>query len=154
MAARVTNLAEYLPNVTLHEFRDVLADSILTFGGSVRRIESLNDEDHDVIRQLAHDKYGTDRWRWGASPAYNWVREARLSAGNVIACARIEGGAVVDFALFGDYFEAEPVSALEREFLGCHESGIAQLARTLPVDRYIHGSSGAELAALVESDPL
>ena len=154
VAARVTNLAEYLPSVSLEEFRDALVESLVTYGGSARRFESLDGVDVDTIRQLAQDKYGTDRWRWGASPAYNWVREARLSAGNVIACARVEEGVVVDFALFGDYFESEPVAVLEREFLGCPQASIAELAGTLPVERYIHGSTGTEMAALLASDPI
>lgn len=148
VASRVTNLREYVP-APIGVFTDALATALTAFGGSTVESRELTEQERRAVRELADQKYGTDRWRWGESPAYNWVREARLSAGNVIACARTVDGTVVDFALFGDYFEVEPVLELEQMFVGHELGALPSLAASLPVERYLHGATGAELAALL-----
>ena len=151
VAARVTNLSAYL-STPIGEFTDALASALMGFGGGAVVERALSASEVTQVSELAARKYATARWRWGESPAYNWIREARLAAGNVIACAREERGVVVDFALFGDFFEGEPVVELEQMFVGHRIDEIAALALTLPVERHVHGASAAELSALLSLD--
>lgn len=148
VAARVTNLRPYL-SVDIHEFMASLAEALASFGGSAPTVRELSPVDLAAIETLATAKYATPRWQWGESPAYNWIAEARLSAGNVIACARVEQNAVVDFALFGDFFEVNPILELQERFVGIDVVGIADFAATLPVESYIHGATAEQFAALL-----
>ena len=148
VASRVTNLSEYV-SAPIGEFTEALATALTSFSASPVETRTLSGAERRAVQLLADTKYATDRWRWGESPAYNWIREARLSAGNVIACVRHEGGVVVDFALFGDFFEAEPVAELEQMFVGRTLESLPAFAASLPVERFVHGASGTELAALL-----
>lgn len=148
VAARVTNLSAYL-DVDINDFIDALGVALASFGGSEPTSRSLTSAQRAAVSEVALNKYATARWQWGESPAYNWIAEARLSAGNVIAAARVVEGLVVDFALYGDFFEVNPVLELQQRFLGQPIDDVAAFAELLPIESYIHGASAAELGALL-----
>lgn len=152
VVSRVANVAEYLPKVSLAEFSERLVERLATFGGGVRIDYKLGEEDIAAIERLAEEKYRKASWNWGKSPQYNWVREATLSAGNMVVCADVnDEGIVAYLKIHGDFFEAQPIENLEALFVGLGVEQLAEKAQTLNLGDYVHRLNTEEFIDLLEN---
>jgi len=116
--ARVTNLMEYLPEgTTVESFKKRLINQILDENaGAV--IHHLTEDEIAGIEQLAKEKYSTWQWNFGDSPAYNFNKAVKISAGFIELHLDVKKGTIQQAKIFGDFFAAKPIEELEAKLLG------------------------------------
>lgn len=114
----------------------------------------LTSEERRETEALAEKKYRTWEWNFGASPAFETVREGRFPFGTVSAGVSCRGDKIEKIRLTGDFF-GEDVSRLERLLEGVHFEKEAVLRRLsqveIKVEDCIYGASEADVIGLLFS---
>ena len=109
-----------------------------------------------AIAALAREKYETWQWNFGTSAPHETEHSARFPFGCVSAAYAARGGVITDIRLWGDYFENEPVSALEDALRGVSLRR-ENLTRALesaahPVSLCIIGAETEDIVSLILGD--
>ena len=74
---------------------------------------SLTEREISQINTLRGEKYATDEWIWGKSPAFDVKNEGRFSFGTLCAEVKCEGGKITAVKLTGDFFGTADISLVE-----------------------------------------
>jgi len=118
--ARVCMLKEHLPLLDVEEFMRLLFAHMLQTLPGARR--DLSGEEKTAIAKLAHARYESWEWNFGTSPAYGFVRRARIPAGTFDVRLDVKQGIIRAACVRGDFFAPRPVEELESLLHGCpHE---------------------------------
>ena len=126
--ARVTNLIDYLPRETsVKSFKGLLINQILEENKANSKIHSLTREELEGIENLIKEKYSTWDWNFGVSPAYNFNKAIKVSAGFIEVHLDVKKGIIQKAKIFGDFFASKPIEEFEEKFGGeKHEPGHIQ----------------------------
>ncbi len=117
--ARVTNLIDYLPeDTTVKSFKTLLINQILEENKAGSRVHSLTQEELTGIENLATEKYSTWEWNFGVSPAYNFNKAIKVSAGFIEAHLDVKKGTIQKAKIFGDFFASKPIEEFEEKLVG------------------------------------
>lgn len=138
---RVTNIVDYVNKpLSAEEFFHGLGDYFVRSMSEIK-LYSLTKYDIDATERLVHEKYETWEWNFGKSPTYNMENSCRYDFGIVDIKLMIQGGVIVDMAVFGDFFGERDKSELESLLCGVrHErNAIAEVIGKTDVASYIHG---------------
>lgn len=125
-AARVTNLKRHLPeglDMDVTGFMEYILDFISerTAGTECRE---FSPEEKKAIRLLSDNKYSTDEWNYGRSPAYGYSSSFRLPCGFFEIYMDVKQGRITSCRIMGDYFFISPVEEICRALTGVrHEYG-------------------------------
>ncbi len=116
--ARVTNLINYLPeNTTTESLKQKLIEQMQK-GNEITKIHHLDEKEVAEIEKLAQDKYSTWGWNFGFSPAYNFNKAIKVSAGFIELHMDVKKGVIQKIKIFGDFFASTPIEELEKRFIG------------------------------------
>ena len=140
--SRVENLAHYLPDMTVSDFRDYL------FARAVGERASFSSTQLSEIRVLRNEKYATWEWNFGVSKQYGKQLKKRYPYGSVELSYDSEQGILTNVSLHGDFFGSAPVEHLEETLVGCRLERPALIARLTSVSQYIAGAAPDDIVAL------
>jgi lipoate-protein ligase A len=135
--ARVCMLKEHLPHLDVETFMRLLFANLLqTLPGARRDLpHNLSGAEENAIAELAHTRYENWEWNFGRSPAYGFVRRARIPAGTFDVRLDVQQGIIRAACVRGDFFALRPVEDLESLLHGCpHERGALQICLASTID--------------------
>lgn len=148
--SRVTNVRYCLDqDMTVEEFRDVLAESLLSEG--FERYE-LTDADMEAIREIQKNRYAKREWNYGFCEDGALVRKKRIEGcGTVEAHITLKNDLINGITFRGDYFSTLPPEDLSKLFLGLPlVSGALETALAdIRVGDYITGLEKGDLIGLL-----
>ena len=145
--SRVTNISEHLSKpMNVEEFLGFLAGSI----ASEFTPYNYSEQDLEGIRRLTEEKYRTDAWNYGASPASAFRKAMKFPGGLVEVYMDIKDGCIGSIDIHGDYFFNRPTAEFCEALKGCphSEEKIAGRLRELATGEYFCGISPEELLQL------
>ena len=146
--SRVTNIASHLRKpMDVTAFIDFLA---ATVGREAVRWD-YSAADRAAIDRLANEKYRTDAWNFGHSPAFSFNNIRKFPGGLLEVALDIRGGKIHDIDIRGDYFFRKPTEEFCAALRGCPYTKDAVTARlgAMTVDDYFCCVSGTELLQLL-----
>lgn len=148
--SRVTNLQEYLPEVSnIHDFSKRL-EEILSNHYKDKEYE-LNNLDLEIIHQLARDKFAQRDWIYGHSPKATYVHSAHLKCGNIQVHMDIASNKINRCHFEGDFIGNLPVSDIEMLLIDIpyEKDSIIQRFKEININDYFDGISLQELVNLL-----
>lgn len=116
--SRVTNLIDFLPeDTTTESFKQLLIKQVESENpGS--KVYNFTEQELKDIQKLADEKYSTWDWNFGYSPAYNFSKAIKVSAGFIEAHLDVKEGFIEQVRIFGDFFATKPIEELEEQLKG------------------------------------
>ena len=115
--SRIGNIRPMLPrDMTLDAFKEILRDA-LTKGPFIPLM--LSSEELVRIEELRNDKYSTEAWNWGRSPAGSFHRKRRYAGGTIEIAADICDDCLHNVRFMGDYLAMLPQESLCRALENC-----------------------------------
>ena len=145
--SRVTNICEHLKTpMTVLQFRDAVMNYMLE-NTPLCRPYFFTVKDVDAINRLKEEKYATRDWNFGRSPAFKFAKAVKTAGGTVEFHINVEGGAIADIRIFGDFFGRENIDDLENLLKGCPHNGkdIAAKLSAISISDYIMNATVEEL---------
>ncbi len=115
--SHITNLSEYLPGVTLTQFKEMLLQKL--FQGRQMERYALTEADKAAIGKLQRERYGTWEWNYGSSPPCDLRFKKRIEGcGTVELQFRLRSGVIQQASIYGDFFSAREPRELAESFIG------------------------------------
>lgn len=155
---RVTKLKDYLNdkynNLSIFDFKDEIVKR-LTNSTSLDQVTyyTLTKEQWLEVDELIRNKYKNWDWVFGASPRYEYNREARFNnIGTINISLAIEQGRIEKCKISGDFFAIKNLSTLEEGLVNTRmvEEDLIQKLESLEVQSYFSQPITAiELAKLM-----
>lgn len=145
--SRVTNISKHLKTaLPVEDFFVYMAGCLME--GAEEYV--FTDADRAAIDHLRDEKYATDVWNYGKSPAFTSSRIKKFPAGLLELYIEVRNGAMAGVQISGDYFFSRPTGEFCEKMLGCglSEKEIADRIDSLQVGEYFHGISSEELLSL------
>lgn len=157
--SRVINLKELLPeqykNMDAESFIKYLENFFLSDGATE---EDLSSDDIIKIKELADNKYKTDKWLFSAeNSGFDTERKARFPFGSVcikIRCKENEVGypyIIENVRIEGDFIGQRDISYLENALKGTpFERGrLISLFSDININEYITGATADDISSLI-----
>ena len=117
--ARVTNISSHLLEpMDIEEFIRFLEKFILSREKGSYKPYKYTTEDLAAIEQIKAERYGNDRWNFGAAPRYGYTKVSRFNGGVVELFMDIRKGIITDIRIYGSYFFTKDSSGLENLLKG------------------------------------
>ncbi|MBR2372798.1 MAG: lipoate--protein ligase [Lentisphaeria bacterium] len=144
--ARVANLKEFLPGLTVESFMEKLAEYLEHIAG---KAENVPQEWIDKAEKLANERYRTWEWNFGSRFDCNWENAGRFSAGTVELKVQISDSVIKDIRITGDFFGS--ANEIEKILNGCtfRRSEIAKVLENIDLEQYISGLTKEEFLSLI-----
>ena len=140
--ARVTNIKEYLPDMTVADFKKGLSEFFAKDCENYR----LTDGDIAAIKALVKNKYSTYEWNIGRSPKGKNLFEYKFPFGIFSLYFDTEEGKMKNVEITGDFFSFKDVKEFVRSLQGTKFTK-ADIERAFnSVGEYVKGASGKEIA--------
>jgi lipoyl synthase len=143
VASRVTNIYPYLnPPMDVLDFKRYLQDTLMK-QHQIQTIHHLSDEEIRSIRIISKDRFESDSWNYGSSPAFTFENTVKYSCGLVEFHLNIKKGIIITASICGDFFGIQPISELEKALLGVPymESSLIEACESVTISDYISGLS-------------
>ncbi len=150
--SHITNLQDYLPGVTLEQFRQKLLEKL--FEGVTMEELVLSDADCSAIEKLQKERYGTWAWNYGFSPPCNLSRKKRVEGcGTVEVQLHIQGGIIRDAAIFGDFFSPRDPKELADRLKGIRpvREDYEKALENVDISQYFANLSKEDFLAILEN---
>ncbi len=112
--SRVINLKEIANDMDMEILTDSLLASFEKVYGGAERLDSVND--HDSSFRELHEKYSSQEWVYGNSPAADMVFRNAFPWGNLEVCLTLESGKIKELGLYSDAMDSEVVEVLKSRF--------------------------------------
>jgi lipoate-protein ligase A len=144
--SRVTNIADYLPGMTITEFKQHLEK---TFMDELKPEKyDFSEKDLAAIKELRETKYSTWDWNYGKSPEFDLKKEFRFNEGGVTIYMKVNAGVIQEIHLYGDFFGNGDISDIENKLqtVKLREEDVRDVLRSLNVGHYIFGMDADTLA--------
>ena len=145
--ARVANISEYLPNMTVSEFMQGLAEH---FKKSCEEY-SLTESDIKAINKLVRDKYSRYEWNIGRSPKGKNLFEHKFPFGILSFSFDTVDGKLQNADIFGDFFSSKDVNEFAASLNGVRFTEKDVLAAFSNIGDYISGAKAEEIVAALFS---
>ncbi len=147
--SRVTNIADYLPGMTMDEFKEHLERTFMDELKPERY--HFSEKDLAAIRELRDTKYSTWDWNYGKSPEFDLRKEFRFNEGGVTIYMKVNAGVIQEIRLYGDFFGNGDISDIENklQFVKLREEDVRNVLRSLNVGNYILGMDADTLAKYI-----
>ena len=139
--ARVTNIKEYLPDLTVTDFKKRLSEY---FGKTCQRYE-LTDDDIAAINALVSDKYSRYEWNIGRSPKGKNLFERKFSFGIFSLSFDTENGKMENAEITGDFFSKKEIKEFAEKLNGIEFTKSAVSDVFGKIGDYINGAEGEEI---------
>lgn len=148
--SRVTNLCEYLPEITdIATFKQRLEE--LLSGGYADKEWLLGEDDLKRIRQLATNKFANKEWTYGHSPKATRKHTERLACGTVEVSLTLAENRIAEIHIGGDFIGNLPPADVEMKLKGVsyERETIRHCLSQLNIDQYFDGVSVEDIIPLI-----
>lgn len=150
---RVTNISEHLGRkMEIEEFIRYLTGYLCRGDHFGERLNpySYSAADIRAIERLCREKYSTDEWNYGHSPAYQFRNRRRYEWGTVELCFNVKGGVISTLKIYGDYFFTKPTEEFCALMEGCSHTmeAVREKLSSVELDGYFNNISPDELTEL------
>lgn len=144
--ARVANLKEFLPQMSVESFMDSLT-TLLEMRGA--KSESVPEEWCVKAEKLAGERYRTWEWNFGSHFDCDWENSARFAAGIIELKVKISDSRVCGVQISGDFFG--DATAVEQALLNriFRRSEIAEALKNIDFEQHINGLKKEEFLSLI-----
>lgn len=151
-AARVTNIAEHLPQAK----REMTVEGMMTYlmeciaaGG--KGMSEYSEAELKAINELKDSRYATAGWNYGKSPAYTYHNSVKLPCGFIEVWLRVENGTISDCTIMGDYFFLRPTEDISNALVGVSHSpdAIRQMLSGFSMSDYFGSDITSEIVSLL-----
>ncbi len=113
--ARVINLKEINPDITIEEIKQCLIDSFLElYGGTGERIQL--EENEEVTKY--QEKYGSWEWRYGQTPKFDLTLNNRFPWGGVEIGLQLRNANIVAANIYSDSLEPDIIEKVAETLTG------------------------------------
>lgn len=149
--SRVANLREWLPQWDSNQFFMELAMA-MTHQLEISGTSEIPDEFCRRAESLAASKYAAWEWNYGASPAYDFVKNGRFPGGCLSLGMNIRQGIIQKAGFSGDFFGAKPISELAEALEGVphRRDAILMALNKFHLEEYLLGISEQDFLELFE----
>ncbi|MDR2465609.1 MAG: lipoate--protein ligase [Streptococcaceae bacterium] len=114
--SRVTNIREYLPELTVETFIEALTYE-LTGGGQDGEIQ-LTSEQLEEVSMLEKKKFSQKSWNYGENPPFNYHSREKFTAGSIEVNVYVKDGKIQTIQFQGDFLGVEDVDDLTPDLIG------------------------------------
>lgn len=146
---RVTNISDHLPTpLRIEEFTQKIMDHVISTNKDCIPY-TFTDADISAIEKIKNEKYVTDEWNYGLSPAYSFKKEIKTGGGMLEMNLDVEQGIIQKVKIFGDFFNEKDISEIERalEKQAHNEITLRKVLNTFTIDRYFKGMTTDDLVS-------
>lgn len=144
---RVTNISEYLREpLSIEEFTKKIMDHIIATHEDCK-LYTFTDEDIRKIEQIRDEKYATEEWNYGHSPAYSFQNTIRTDGGTIEMNLDIDQGIIRTAKIYGDFFNIKDITEIEKalENIKHSERAIRQVLSKYDIPQYFMGMTEDDL---------
>jgi len=147
--ARVANLSEFLPGMTVEEFMSKIRESLLASGKF--SLYTMTESDVASVDKLTSEKFANDAWTDGTLRGTKKVGGIRRASGSLEAWISVENGKIKAARFTGDFFGTVSVENLEAALAGCEytRSGVSEHLKNLPLSDILHGFVAEDVLAVI-----
>ncbi len=151
VVSRVTNvLATMSHKYSLEEFKAALVEQMSLTGEMLRH--ELTAEELKAIERLQKERYETWEWNYGASPAYDLVKERYIpNCGKIEVHMNVKNGVICDFDIYGDYFGNGDKKELAEILRGkkINQPSLEAALKDVDLNKYLHNMDTQAFIALL-----
>lgn len=116
--SRVANISTFMKNpMTTEEFREAILQGLYQDRDDFETYH-LTEDEWKKVYDLKAEKYDNWDWNYGHSPKFNIKRVQRFSVGEIDLRIYAEKGKITSFKVYGDFFNAKPISDIEDRMIG------------------------------------
>lgn len=143
--ARVGNLCDYAPDITVEALKSVLSASFASAKGEIGA-DALN-----MAERLAKTRYGAKAWNIGRQFAADIVKKRRFAGGEIILRLALCDGRVSDCRIEGDFFCLSAAGELESSFIGLRPGGgeWRRAVASFDLNELFYGCDPAQVASFL-----
>lgn len=116
--ARVVNLKELRPDLTIAQLKNALIQAMETVYGCA--IEKIDEFDLDEVEIAAHSlKFGSDQFRLGRRIPFTWEITNRFSWGEIQLQCEVDAGIIKNALIYSDALDTALMDAMAAKLQGC-----------------------------------
>lgn len=144
---RVTNVSDHLTSpLTVDEFTKKIMEHVLAMDKS-NRLYSFTKDDLEKIQKLRDEKYATDAWNFGESPAYSFKKSIRTKGGTLEMNLEVKKGIIEKIKIYGDFFSEKGIHEIEAALVNVHheEKAIRQVLASFPIEKHFQNIDTGDL---------
>jgi lipoate-protein ligase A len=144
---RVTNISEYLPQpLSIDEFTKKIMDHIIATHDDCQ-LYTFTPEDIRAIEKIRDEKYATEEWNYGHSPAYSFQNTIRTEGGTIEMNLDIDQGIIRKAKIYGDFFNVKDIAEIEQALEGVKhtEKALRDVLRRYEIPQYFMGMTADDL---------
>ncbi len=113
--SRITNLCNYLPELTIEKMKETLKLSFQEIYGESPEPILIKNNDHDLKSLYA--KYSSWDWLYGKTPQFDVVFETRFPWGGIDLGLTLRNGRITDAKLYSDAMNANLIERIGLSFV-------------------------------------
>lgn len=117
VAARVANLTEFCPDITVEGMKQRLAEALAEVYGAAPEVLTAEAFACDTLRNLK-DKYSSWNWKFGKKIPFDHEFSARFPWGGVQICLSVDRGIVTHAQIFSDAMDSCFIQSLSELWRG------------------------------------
>lgn len=114
--SRVTNLHNYLPELTIDEMKETLKQSFQELYGESPEPVLIKENDHDLKELYA--KYSSWDWLYGKTPQFDVALETRFPWGGIDLGLTLRNGIITESKIYSDAMNAILIEQIATSFQG------------------------------------
>ena len=115
--SRVTNLVEFVPDLTVARLKEALKESFEEVYGLKAGILTKEDLDQDAL-QKGRDRFVSWEWLYGHNPTFENEMSFRFDWGGIDLCFSVEKGIIKEAVFYSDSLNPELMLALPEHLTG------------------------------------
>jgi lipoate---protein ligase len=108
--SRITNLRNYLPELTINQMKETLIESFQELYGKSPSPILIKDTDHDLKELYA--KYSSWDWLYGKTPQFDVVFETRFTWGGIDLGLTLRNGLITEAKIYSDAMNANLIEQI------------------------------------------
>lgn len=115
--ARITNLQNYLPDLSIQEMKNTLMTSFQKIYGKCPEEPLVINSREKGLEEL-YAKYSSWEWRYGKTPQFDLVLESRFPWGGIELGLKLNKGRIMEATLYSDAMNGTLIQEISRSFQG------------------------------------
>lgn len=133
--ARVVNLKELKPDLTIGMLQQALIDAMETVYGC--EIEEIDEFALDEVEIAAHSlKFGSDQFRLGQKIPFSWEVTKRFTWGEIQLQCEVESGVIKSALIYSDALDTNFVETVTKTLFGCNFGSKAMAERLMQLQAH------------------
>lgn len=111
------------------------------------QLYTFTPEDIRAIEKIRDEKYATEEWNYGHSPAYSFQNTIRTEGGTIEMNLDIDQGIIRKAKIYGDFFNVKDIAEIEQALEGVKhtEKALRDVLRRYEIPQYFMGMTADDL---------